>query len=199
MKSDLSSSSTDELKSNSGDHHAELERIELEIGSHSDVEKSSTNNKHSPTSSSSSSGFSLKNPVSSFRSWVSNKKSGKDDLNSAGDSAITNSNKKVETSPMLRKYSEEANETIQRNRTNSASMTSPTTSTDLLASSPNTNRVKKKPSFSLRSNNPISLLKKSSETNNANESDPSSTDTSSTATGGGALGYFKNLVRGDKQ
>ena len=141
----------------------ELERIELNFSDES-------TGKHSP------SGFSLKNPVSSFRSWVSNKKTAKDD-----------------NLPFESKS--EPNDT-RRTRTNSASVMSSNTSSPPTHPA-STSPTKKKSSFSLRNPNPMSLLKRTSDTNN-NDSDPTATSTEAAA-GGGALGYLKNLVRGEKQ
>jgi hypothetical protein len=56
-------------------------------------------------------------------------------------------------------------------------------------------RVKKKSSFSLRNNNPITPLKKTSETTNETESTEQTTGGGT----GGPFGYLKNLVRGEKQ
>ena len=66
----------------------------------SSIQKHSTNNSNNSTTT--SGGFSLKNPVSSFRSWVSNKKSSKED--STINHSIT-SYGKIDTSPTPRKSS----------------------------------------------------------------------------------------------
>jgi hypothetical protein len=193
------------LKSNSGDNPAELQHIEIKFDKTTEeqstlnTQKSAITNKHSPTninSTASGGGFSLKNPVSSFRSWVSNKKSSKEDA-----TPIEQSSRKIETSPTTRKSSIEFDST-QRNRTNSASVTT-TTSTNNhqdIQSSTNSARVKKKPSFSLRSSNPISAPKRTSEATN-DETDLSPTEQIATTGGGGngPFGYLKNLVRGEKQ
>jgi hypothetical protein len=196
------------LKINPGENHDDLEHIEIKFETNSDeqstTQKSTINNKHSPNTnnpnSTANSGFSLKNPVSSFRSWVTNKKSSKEDTTPIEQSTY----QKIDTSPTPRKSSFESDS--KRNRTNSASVTTTTSSNNHqdiqinTSSSTNSTRVKKKSSFSLRSNNPITLLKRTSETtNNTNETE--STEQTGTGTGGGAgpFGYLKNLVRGEKQ
>jgi len=174
---DLNETSTDcsqiEIgnKSSPGDHQ-ELERIELNFSKESD----DSTGKHSP------SGFSLKNPVSSFRSWVSNKKTAKDD-NLPFESKSDASNDP---------------NSMRRTRTNSASIMSSTSSASPISSPSSTSPTKKKSSFSLRNPNPMSLLKRTSDTNN-NDSDQPTTESTAAAPGGGALGYLKNLVRGEKQ
>lgn len=197
------------VKSTPGDNQNELERIDLKFDRNSDdsrttTDKSSTNNnKHSPTANPSPGAFSLKNPVSSFRSWVSNKKSSKEEPtpNESATSA-SSSYRKIDTSPTTRKVSIDGDAT-KRNRTNSASI--PTSNShqqaETSAGSPvNAARVKKKSSFSLRSTNPISLLKRTAETSNTNEADLPSTEPTGGAGGsGGPFGYLKNLVRGEKQ
>jgi hypothetical protein len=210
-------SSSIPVKSNPGENHDDLEHIEVKFDknlgeqSTTTTQKSSINNKHSPNNNNNNpnktanSGFSLKNPVSSFRSWVSNKKSSKEDTTPMEQSSST-TYKKIDTSPTPRKSSFESDST-KRNRTNSASITTTTNSNhqdiQINASSLiNSARVKKKSSFSLRSNNPISLLKRTSETtNNTNETE--STEQTGTGTGGGGgagpFGYLKNLVRSEKQ
>lgn len=170
VKSEGSSSSTDELKSNSGEtNNPEIENIELEF----DAEKVVNNQKHSPSCSNSGAGFSLKNPVSSFRSWVSNKKSSKDD-------SATNDSSNI------------SNDSNKRNRTNSASQSTTASmsnsSNDLSSVNIQSTRAKKKA--------PFSLLKRTSESNqSSNETDGSNPETTTTP---GALGYLKNLVRGEK-
>ena len=119
---------------------------------------------------------------------------------------------KIDTTPTPRKSSISSSAT-RRNRTNSASAT---TTTSVLnhhqqqnqtnSSSPSSSstttsgstRVKKKSSFALRNTNPISLLKRTSDTGH-NQTDVSSTEQAGTGGGGGngPFGYFKNLVRGD--
>jgi hypothetical protein len=206
--SSIPDSSSIPLKSNPGEIHDDLEHIEVKFDEQSTgttPQKSSINNKHSPNPNptTTSGGFSLKNPVSSFRSWVTNKKSSKEDTTLNEQSTY----KKIDTSPTPRKGSFELDST-KRNRTNSASVTTTTTTTNSnyediqINASINSARVKKKSSFSLRSNNPITLLKRTSETtNNTNETE--STEQTGTGTGGGGgagpFGYLKNLVRGEKQ
>jgi hypothetical protein len=179
------------VKINPGDNHNDLEHIEIKLDKNSEeqsttsTQKSSTNNKHSPSNnpnSAASGGFSLKNPVSSFRSWVTNKKSSKDDATPI-EQSTSSTYTKVDTSPTPRKSSSDS-DTSKRNRTNSAT-TTPTTNNHQEA---NSARVKKKSSFSLRSNKP--------ETTNENDSNE---QTGTGSSGGGAFGYLKNLVRGEKQ
>ncbi|CAF4440941.1 unnamed protein product, partial [Adineta steineri] len=67
-------------------------------------------------------GFSLKNPVSSFRSWVSNKKSSKEEPILTTDQSLSTTYKKIDTSPTPRKSSIES-DSSKRNRTNSATVT----------------------------------------------------------------------------
>jgi len=105
--------------------------------------------------------------------------------------------KKIDTSPTPRKSSIDS-DTTKRNRTNSASVTTTTTTTDNnnhQETTTNSAHVKKKSSFSLRSNNPISLLKRTSDTPNETESN----EQTGTGSSGGPFGYLKNLVRGEKQ
>ncbi|CAF3389230.1 unnamed protein product [Rotaria socialis] len=204
-----SDSSSTTVKSIPGDNHDDIEHIELKFNNKTSDEqsiaisqKSPISNRHSLNNnphSTSSGGFSLKNPVSSFRSWVSNKKSSKEDSLSSEQSS-SSTYKKIDTSPTPRKSSF-GSEATKRNRTNSASATT-TNNHDqdiqINATSPNNSqRVKKKASFSLRSSNPISLLKRSPETpNNTNENESNE----QIGTGGsGPFGYLKNLVRGEKQ
>ena len=201
MKPESSSAS---IKPKPGD---DLEHVEVKFDKNSDEQsiptsqKSLIHNKYSFSTnphSTASSGFSLKNPVTSFRLWVSNKKSSKEDPLAVQPSTSTNY-KKIDTSPTPRKSSIEIDST-KRNRTNSASATTANNHDQEIqissTSSTSSTRVKKKSSFSLRSNNPISLLKRTSETTN-NMSETESTE--QTGTGGGPFGYLKNLVRGEKQ
>ncbi|CAF1045454.1 unnamed protein product [Rotaria sordida] len=210
-KPDLSSTT---VKPNPGDNNNDLEHIELKFIKNSDeqsittTQKSSINNKNSSnnnnnnpqsTTTTTASGFSLKNPVSSFRSWVSNKKSSKEDSLSNEQSTNT-TYKKIDTSPTPRKTSIESDST-KRNRTNSASATTINSHDQDIQINPisptNSQRVKKKSSFSLRSNNPISLLKRTTPetTNNTNEIE--STEQTGTGTTG-PFGYLKNLMSTNK-
>ncbi len=195
-----SDSSSTPLKSNLGDNHDDLEHIEIKLDKNLDeqstitTQKSSINNKHSPNNnpnSTASGGFSLKNPVSSFRSWVSNKKSSKEDPTSTEQSATT-PYKKIDTSPTPRKSSLESDST-KRTRTNSATVTTKNSYHQENDTNTSSTRVKKKSSFSLRTNNAVSLIKRPSDTpTNSNE-------TEQTGAGNSPFGYFKNLVRGEKQ
>ncbi|CAF4617066.1 unnamed protein product [Rotaria sp. Silwood1] len=203
-------SSSTTVKPNPGDNNNDLEHIEIKFTKNSDeqsiatTQKSSTNNKTSSNNNnnnnnphSTTSGFSLKNPVSSFRSWVSNKKSSKED-SSTTEQSTSSTYKKIDTSPTPRKTSMES-DTTKRNRTNSASATTTNNYEQDIqtkpTSPPTSQRVKKKSSFSLRSNNPISLLKRTPETtNNTNEIE----STEHTGTGTGPFGYLKNLMSTNK-
>lgn len=160
------------------------------------------NPKHSNTNT--SSGFSMRNPVSSFRSWVSQKKSSREDSATMNHSSTTYG--KIDTSPTPRKSSI-SSEPSKRNRTNSATASQPTSinpnhhpdvQNNSSATSNSSSRVKKKSSFAFRSANPIALLKRTAETNHQ-PGNSSSPEQSGTAGGGGSgpLGYLKNLVRGD--
>ena len=191
-----SDSSSIPSKNPPGENHAELEQIEVKFDQTSDEQFTSTNpkspqnsNKHSPHHShpTSSTGFSLKNPVSSFRSWVTNKKSSKEEPASS-----EHFSSKPTESALISQNSSVDSDSDKRIRTNSASIT---TNSNHLQDNQGSTRTKKKSSFSLRSNNPISLLKRTPETTtHTNESE------SSEATGGtGPFGYLKNLVRGEKQ
>ena len=200
-------SSSISTKSKSGDDHDDLEHTQVKFTKNFEdqpiiTQKSSINNKYSSTNSplsTPSSSFSLKNPVTSFRSWVSKKRSSKEDPLLAEQSEKVNY-RKIDTSPTPRKSSMET-DSARRNRTNSASAT-PTNShnqeiqTSSISSTDST-RVKKKSSFSLCSNNSILFLKRTSETTtNTNETE----STEQTGTGsGGPLGCLKTLVRGEKQ
>ena len=183
--------------------HNELEQIDVKFDKISDEQfaasasanpKSSPNStKHSPHASNSS-GFSLKNPVSSFRSWVTHKKSSRDDTFTPD---LTNTSKAPEFSSNQATSSLES-DSNKRNRANSASTINSNHQqhdNPNNASSPtNTTRAKKKSPFNMRSNNPIASLKqRTSETTNEGES------TEQTAASTGPLGYLKNLVRGEKQ
>ena len=190
---------------NLGDNQDDLEHIKIKLDKNFDEQsatttpKSSTNNKHSPSTnpnSAATGGFSLKNPVSSFRSWVTNKKTSKDDSTPIEQSTST-TYKKIDTTPTPRKSSIDSDST-KRNRTNSATTTTPTSTVNNnhQESAGNSKGVKKKSSFSLRSNNPINLLKRNPDTTNENESNE---QTGTGTSGGGAFGYLKNLVRGEKQ
>ena len=190
-------SSSVPTKTHSGDNPNDLEQIEVKLDKTSDEQstinqKSPSNNKHSPANnqanSAASGGFSLKNPVSSFRSWVSNKKTSKDDSTRIEQSPSA-TYEKIDTSPTPRKSSIES-DTTKRNRTNSA-----TTTNNHQETSTNQKGVKKKSSFSIRSNNQTSLLKRAPETTNDNESN----EQTGTGHSSGAFGYLKNLVRGEKQ
>ncbi|CAF4085743.1 unnamed protein product [Rotaria sp. Silwood2] len=201
------------VKPNPGDNNDDLEQIEIKLTKNSDeqsittTQKPSINNKNSPNnnnnnnnphSTTTASGFSLKNPVSSFRSWVSNKKSSKEDSSSI-EQSTNPTYKKIDTSPTPRKTSIESDAT-KRNRTNSASATTSHTHDQDMQTNPtsstNSQRVKKKSSFSLRSNNPISLLKRTSETtNNTNEIE----STEQAGAGTGPFGYLKNLMSTNKK
>jgi hypothetical protein len=205
------SSASKPISGSTGDqHNTDLEHIEIKLEKTNDEQihnpKHSTNNhtnSASTTSGGGGGGFSLKNPVSSFRSWVSNKKSSKDDPSSSPkiNHSITTYGK-IDTSPTPRKLSL-GSDTTKRTRTNSASAT--TTSSVINnnhhqqiqsnSSATSSTRVKKKSSFTLRNTNPIAMLKRTPETNH-NQTDISSTEHSGTG-GGGPFGYLKNLVRGD--
>jgi hypothetical protein len=198
------------VSSSTGDQHNELEHIEMKFDKTN--EEYSFNPKHSTMNNTSTStgGFSLKNPVSSFRSWVSNKKSSKED------SSITTMNHsvttygKIDTSPTPRKSSLNS-DAIKRTRTNSASATTTSSVTNNYhqqqqeqqqqnqsnSSLSSTTRVKKKSSFTLRNTNPIALLKRTPETNHHQTDLTSSEQTGTGGGGGGPFGYFKHLVRGD--
>ena len=194
--------------------HADLDKIEVKVDKK--VESVQQNQKHSNTSS----GFSLKNPVSSFRSWVTQKKSAKEDSTRLNHSATSYG--KIDTSPTPRKSSSDF-DNLKRTRTNSASASNassaihnhhhqdvpsnpsspPSTS---LSPSSSAARVKKKSSFTLRHTNPIALLKRTAETNhqtavNTSNNDPTGHSSSGGAGGsgssGGAFGYLKSLVRGE--
>ena len=209
------------VKNQPGENLDDLENIEVKFDKTTATadEQSSTaqsksssssmnnNNKHSsPMSTNNNPGFSLKNPVSSFRSWVTNKKSSKDDQDPS-------TFKKVETTPIPRKNSVES-DTTKRSRTSSASITTSNyiqDSTNSQTTSTTAARAKKKSSFSLRSNNPITLLKRTSDTTTLSTSPPPPTTTAmtmmtneiesteQTSGTGGPLGYLKNVVRGEKQ
>lgn len=180
-----------------GDKTVDLEQIDVnEIN-----QTTSADAKHSNQSS--SSGFSLKNPVSSFRSWVSNKKSSKEDAMTMNHSKTNYG--KIDTSPTPRKSSSSSSDNGKRNRTNSASagtnnypvqnhqVDSPTN----LTTSNSSNRGKKKSSFNFRHNNPISLLKRTTENNSQSINSPTNETANSTGTATSPLGYLKSLVRGD--
>lgn len=181
----------DSSKTNPGEMHNELDQIDVKFEKLSD-DQSTKSNKHSPHTSNPS-GFSLKNPVSSFRSWVTNKKSSKEEVLSPDqstkpvDSSFNQGNSTMES------------ESGKRNRANSASMSSSTVNSNHQIDNPNnassasnSTRVKKKSSFNMRPTNPMTLLKRNSEsTSNETESTEQTANT-------GPLGYLKNLVRGDK-
>jgi hypothetical protein len=193
------------ISSSTGDRHTDLEHIEIKLDKthdeHLSNQKHSTHNSTTTTSG----GFSLKNPVSSFRSWVSHKKSSKED------STITTMNHsittygKIDTSPTPRKSSLNS-DTSKRTRTNSASATTTSSVTNnnqqqqqqIQTNSSSAARVKKKSSFTLRNTNPIALLKRTSETNH-HQPDLSSPEQTGAGSGGGGgpFGYLKHLVRGD--
>ena len=188
----------DSSKNNPGEMHNELDQIDVKFEKISDEQsthpKSSLNsNKHSPHASNPS-GFSLKNPVSSFRSWVTNKKSSKEEVLSPDQSS-----KPFDSSSSNQSNTPLESDSGKRNRTNSASMSSSTVNSNHQIDNPNnassasnSTRVKKKSSFNMRPNNPMTLLKRNSETtSNENESTEQTANT-------GPLGYLKNLVRGDK-
>ncbi|CAF2488016.1 unnamed protein product [Rotaria sp. Silwood2] len=209
-KTDLSQSKQKSIASSTGDQHTDLEHTQINSDKNHDKhvshQKHSTNNSHHSTA---SGGFSIKHPVSSFRSWVSHKKSSRED-------SITKYGK-IDTSPTPRKLSL-SSDTTKRTRTNSASATTtssvinnhhqqqqqqPTQSNSFSATS--ATRVKKKSSFTLRNTNPIALLKRTPETNH-NQTDLSSTEQTGAGGGaggggggggGGPFGYLKHLVRGD--
>ncbi|CAF0974492.1 unnamed protein product [Adineta steineri] len=206
-------SQTKPISSSTGDQHTDLEHIEIKFDKTKAEEcsnqKHSTHNSTSSTTATTSGGFSLKNPVSSFRSWVSHKKSSKEDphISSSMNHSMTTYGK-IDTSPTPRKSSLNSN-TTKRNRTNSASAT---TTTSVInhnqqqqqnqINSPSTTsstRVKKKSSFTLRNTNPIALLKRTSETNHNQTDTPSTEQTGAGGggSGGGPFGYLKSLVRGD--
>ena len=185
--------------SSTGDKHTDLEQIEVKLEKTTDP--SQPNPKHSNPTTNNSGGFSLKNPVSSFRSWVSHKKGSREDSATMNHSNTTYG--KIDTTPIPRKSSF-GSDTSKRNRTNSASASQTASTTqnhhgDETSSSPATStRPKKKSSFAFRSANPIALLKRTAETNHqsGSSSGPEQTGTAGGG-GGGAFGYFKNLVRGD--
>ncbi|UJR23080.1 hypothetical protein I4U23_026103 [Adineta vaga] len=204
-------SSSTPLKSNLGDNnHDDLEHIEIKLEKTSDEHsttlssKSTASNRHSPqnTNSTATSGFSLKNPVSSFRSWVSNKKTNSKDDSTFSDQSLNSTCKKIETTPTPRKSSIEL-DTSKRSRTNSATVPNSNSYHQETDSINNPARVKKKSSFSIRSNNPISLLKRTSETpptTTTTTTNPNEIDSiEQSGTGNTPLGYLKNLVRGEKQ
>ncbi|CAF3756758.1 unnamed protein product [Adineta steineri] len=200
-------------KSNLGDNHDDLEHIEIKLDKNVDEQstinsqKSSinnnnnNNNKHSPNNTNpnttttaaaaSTGGFSLKNPVSSFRSWVSNKKSSKEEPILTTDQSLSTTYKKIDTSPTPRKSSIES-DSSKRNRTNSATVTTSNSyQQDNIETNPNSKGIKKKSSFSLRSNNPITLLKRTPETtNDSNETE----SIEQSGTGNNPFGYLKNLM-----
>lgn len=191
------------VSSSAGDTHAELGHVELRFDKTTD--EHSSNRKHSPTNHHhhhSTGGFSLKNPVSSFRTWVANKKSSKDDPPASTMNHSMTAYGKIDTSPTPRKSSL-SSDNSKRTRTNSASATttSSVTNQQQQTNSSSTTRVKKKSSFALRNTNPIALLKRTPETNH-HSTDFSSTEqtgssNSAGASGGGPFGYLKQLVRGD--
>lgn len=192
------------VTSNLGDHdHDDLERIEIKLEKtseeHSSIpsSKSTTNNRHSPqcANSTTTSGFSLKNPVSSFRSWVSDKKTSKEDPTSP-DQSTNSTGKKVETTPTPRKSSVDL-DTSRRSRTNSATVPNTSSYYQENDTTNNSARIKKKSSFSIRPNNPIALLKRSSEAPTANPNESETMEQSGTSNT--TFGYLKNLVRGEKQ
>ncbi|CAF4863891.1 unnamed protein product, partial [Rotaria magnacalcarata] len=225
-KSSLSKSKQKPISSSTGDQHTDLEHVQINFDKnhdkHSSNQKHSTNNTNGSTASGSGSGgFSIKNPVSSFRSWVSHKRSSKEEqIVNTNDRSITKYGK-IDTSPTPRKSSV-SSDTSKRTRTNSASATTttsvinnnnnnnnnnqhqqqqqqPTQSNSSTATS--TTRVKNKSSFALRNTNPIALLKRTPETNH-NKTDLSSTEQTGAGGGGGGggggpFGYLKHLVRGD--
>lgn len=193
-KSAINSSSTGDRQ------QTDLEHIDIRFDKNLPDEQLSNAKHSSNNKTNSNSGFSLKNPVSSFRSWVSNKKSAKDE--SINNHSIT-SYGKIDTSPTPRKVSANS-DTNKRTRTNSASATTPSSVTNSNQqqtiqsnSSSSTTRVKKKSSFALRNTNPIALLKRTPETNHHQTDLPSAEQTAGTGSGGGPLGYLKQLVRGD--
>ena len=196
-KSEISQSKPN--TTSTGDKRVDLEQIDFKIERTNDV--SPADAKHSNHSN--STGFSLKNPVSSFRSWVSHKKLSKEDSTTMNHSKTTYG--KIDTSPTPRKLSSSGSDNSKRIRTNSASASHPSIlvqnhqvdiSTSTTAST-SSDRVKKKSSFNFRHANPISLLKRTAEP--SNQSINSSTN-EATSTGGNTtspLGYLKSLVRGD--
>lgn len=202
MDSSSSPSSSQPQKAPPGEIQDDLAHIEVKFDKATDEPsatqppKSAVNhsNKHSPViSTNANAGFSLKNPVSSFRSWVTNKKSSKDDSTVPPESTY----KKIDTTPIPRKNSVES-DSSKRARTNSASIsTSTAVNHSQEATNPPSTRVKKKSSFSLRSNNPMALLKRTSDTTGANTNELESNEQTSGT--GGPLDYLKNLVRGEKQ
>ncbi|CAF3934614.1 unnamed protein product, partial [Rotaria magnacalcarata] len=172
-KSSLSKSKQKPISSSTGDQHTDLEHVQINFDKnhdkHSSNQKHSTNNTNGSTASGSGSGgFSIKNPVSSFRSWVSHKRSSKEEqIVNTNDRSITKYGK-IDTSPTPRKSSV-SSDTSKRTRTNSASATTttsvinnnnnnnnqhqqqqqqPTQSNSSTATS--TTRVKNKSSFALR-------------------------------------------------
>ncbi|CAF3395040.1 unnamed protein product [Rotaria socialis] len=221
-ESSLSKSKQKSISSSTGDQHTDLEHVQINFDKnhdkHSSNQKHSTNNTNgSIASGSGSGGFSIKNPVSSFRSWVSHKRSSKEDqIVNTNDRSITKYGK-IDTSPTPRKASV-SSDTSKRTRTNSASAT---TTTSVINNNNNqqqqqqqpqqqqqtqsnsstvtsATRAKKKSSFALRNTNPIALLKRTPETNH-NQTDLSSTEQTGAGGGGGGgpFGYLKHLVRGD--
>ncbi|CAF1486118.1 unnamed protein product [Adineta ricciae] len=184
---------------NLGDQdHDDLEHIEIKLEKTSEEQstipssKSNINNRHSPqcANSTTTSGFSLKNPVSSFRSWVSNKKTSKEDPTSPDQSTNTTC-KKVETTPTPRKSSIDL-DTSKRSRTNSATVPNTSSYYQENDTTNNSARVKKKSSFSIRPTNPISLLKRSTEAPTANPTESEAMEQS--GTGNTTFGYLKNLM-----
>ena len=206
-KTDLPQSKLKSILSSAGDQCTDREYIQINSDKNND--KPSLNQKHSTNilnSSIESGSFSLKSPIDSFRTWVSNRKSPKDD------STITTVNRsvtkygKIETSPTPRKLSL-GSDTTKRARTNSASVTTAlpvindcyhrdqqrqTQSNS--ASTTSSTLLKKRSSFTLRNTNPISLLKRTSEANHHQKDSPL---TEQAGGGEGPFGYLKNLVRGD--
>ena len=198
-----SNQSKSHVTSTGDKQHTDLDKIEVKLEKKSDVGQQ--NQKHS----SNTSGFSLKNPVSSFRSWVSQKKLPKEDSTRLNHSTTTYG--KIDTSPTPRKSSSDF-DNVKRSRTNSASASNapsvihnhhqdvPTNSSTTTTTT--TTRVKKKSSFALRNTNPIALLKRTTETNhqtgvNASNNEQTGNTGGGGGGGGGAFGYLKNLVRGD--
>lgn len=201
------------VSTSAGDRHTDLDQIDirLEKNHHDSLpnSKHSINNSTTTSTSSGGSGFSLKNPVSSFRSWVSNKKTTREESGTSSMNHSMTTYGKIDTSPTPRKSSISSSAT-RRNRTNSASATTTTsvlnhhqqqnqTNSSSPSTTTGTTRVKKKSSFALRNTNPISLLKRTSDTshNQANVSPTEQAGTSGGGGGAGPFGYFKNLVRGD--
>ena len=197
------------VSSPTGDQSNELEHIELKFDKTNEEHSSSPKHSTMNNTSTSTGGFSLKNPVSSFRSWVSNRKSSKEDssiITTTMNHSITTYGK-IDTSPTPRKSSLNS-DTTKRTRTNSASATTISAVTNnhhqqqqqqqnqSNSSLSSATRVKKKSSFTLRNTNPIALLKRTPETNH-HQTDSTSTEQTGTGGGGGPFGYLKHLVRGD--